>query len=307
MEFSQSDRRKFLVQSAITGTFFLFNPKLMVNEAMAGENDTELPSLDSAPVLRPGVPPFFDYEERAALGELANQFFPNSYEMGAVSYIEQLCSALETDPPLIFSAGPFSGRAPFQKNGLRSNESPGNDFENFLPMNRVQKLAWTLRLYGSDGLKGGGPNDQVLGKVIGFREQMKSLARTQILVNQPSGMNREGASSYPSAPPGFPNSGMEPRLDEKYLATFHELVLESLFAAPEYGGNFHLSGWKLSHYEGDSAPLGYSLFDEATGVYQERPEAPMSTANPGKDPHGLTLLTKAFLTAAALTQKGKVF
>ena len=61
-----------------------------------------------------------------------------------------------------------------------------------------------------------------------------------------------------------------------------ELVTQAAFAAPEYGGNPGLSGWKLANFEGDSQPLGYSQWNG--GGYTERVSSPMSTANPGADP-----------------------
>jgi hypothetical protein len=57
-------------------------------------------------------------------------------------------------------------------------------------------------------------------------------------------------------------------------------TIEGAFAPPEYGGNVDLAGWQLVGLEGDSQPLGFSIFDETTGAYVERADHPMSTANP---------------------------
>ena len=59
-----------------------------------------------------------------------------------------------------------------------------------------------------------------------------------------------------------------------------EHTLEGCFAAPEYGGNRRLGGWKMVGVEGDDQPLGYSIFSRAKGDYVERPDHPMSTPNP---------------------------
>jgi hypothetical protein len=64
-----------------------------------------------------------------------------------------------------------------------------------------------------------------------------------------------------------------------------DLVTEAAFAAPEYGGNPALAGWKLIHFEGDSQPLGYTQWNGSAHV--ERAEAPFSTANLA-DPEPLT-------------------
>ena len=47
-----------------------------------------------------------------------------------------------------------------------------------------------------------------------------------------------------------------------------ELVCQAAYAAPEYGGNQGTVGWSQIHFEGDSQPLGYSLWDAANGVYR---------------------------------------
>lgn len=67
-------------------------------------------------------------------------------------------------------------------------------------------------------------------------------------------------------------------------ATFMDLVIrhtmEGCFAPPEYGGNTGTQGWQLVGLEGDSQPLGYSVFSTTKNDYVERPDHPMSTANP---------------------------
>ena len=57
-------------------------------------------------------------------------------------------------------------------------------------------------------------------------------------------------------------------------------TFEGCFAAPEYGGNANLDGWRMIGLEGDTQPLGYSLYSKFTRSYNERPDHPMSTANP---------------------------
>ena len=56
-------------------------------------------------------------------------------------------------------------------------------------------------------------------------------------------------------------------------------TLEGCFSLPEYGGNRDARGWALVGLEGDSQPLGYSIFSRARNLYNERPEHPMSTPN----------------------------
>jgi hypothetical protein len=57
-------------------------------------------------------------------------------------------------------------------------------------------------------------------------------------------------------------------------------TIEGCLAAPEYGGNRQLAGWKMVGLEGDTQPLGFSVFLRDAGSYVERADHPMSTPNP---------------------------
>src|SRR5262249_54819666 len=73
----------------------------------------------------------------------------------------------------------------------------------------------------------------------------------------------------------------DPRRDGRtFMDLLIQHVLEGWFAAREYGGNRGARGWKMVGLEGDDQPLGYSIFDTTTNAYVERPDHPMSTANP---------------------------
>jgi hypothetical protein len=57
-------------------------------------------------------------------------------------------------------------------------------------------------------------------------------------------------------------------------------TLEGCFAAPEYGGNEAGAGWQMLGIEGDSQPLGYSIYRAPSGDLVERPDHPLSMPNP---------------------------
>src|SRR4030095_3007887 len=131
------------------------------------------------------------------------------------------------------------------------------------------------RIYGSAGVPGGGPNDAVLGPVIGLRDLL-----------------RDGIAQ---AIPQFPRA--IDSVDDEFLQGIYDylppdakaqvelLVLQSLFSLPEYGGNRDRGGWKLLHdYEGDSMPLGYSFIDPKTGEIRERAGAPLVGPETRPDP-----------------------
>lgn len=259
--------------------------------------------------LAPGCAParngFFSDAERRALGGLADSILPPDDDspggaaLGAVPYIEQLLTAFDSDPPKILAGGPYSGRMPFPTaDGQRSSSYPQNDFALFLPLDRTQDRAWRLFLYGSAGVPGGGPNDAVLGKIVGLRSLIRAgLARVMGAASMPlATLGAQGIGSVLESvdlPPGFED-------------VLFALVTQAAFAAPEYGGNPQLAGWKLIFFQGDSMPLGYSQYDATTGLYRERFEAPLSTPDPGTDPLPLDDTVRAQMELVCLALGGRV-
>jgi hypothetical protein len=225
---------------------------------------------------------FFTPAERRVLGALADEVLPPDDEpggarLGAVIFIERFLTSLDGPTPQLWAGGPFSGRTTFP-----DGQRPENDFAQFLPLDRVSLLAWKLALYGSDAV-GGGPNDAVLGKTPGLRNDFK----------------RNLGLLKPS-----------PSLDDfepDFQVTFIDLVTQAAFGAPEYGGNPNLSGWKAVYFDGDSAPQGFSQLDPATNTFVERPAQPLSTANPGEDPERMSFVLEMAIGTATSLFNGKVF
>jgi hypothetical protein len=244
---------------------------------------------------------FFTDDERKALGALANAIIPpddaspGGEALGAVDYIEGLLTAFDSDPPRIFAGGPYSGRAPFgDSHGGRSDKFPPDDFDAFVPLDRLNERAWRIRLYGSDASPGSAPNG---AKITGLRDRLK-----QGLADAMSASDKPLADLDPSALADALNG-----LNAAFRSTLVELVCEGAFGAPEYGGNKMGAGWTLTHYEGDQQPLGYSLFDESGGQYKERPDAPMSTPNPGADPEPMDADVTALIDEVIAALGGKKF
>jgi hypothetical protein len=87
--------------------------------------------------------------------------------------------------------------------------------------------------------------------------------------------------------------GVIPRRGVTFVDILITHTLEGCFAAPEYGGNRGLGGWKMIGLEGDDQPLGYSIFSRAENTYHERPDHPMSTPNPDEiDPMTMAVRPK---------------
>jgi hypothetical protein len=249
---------------------------------------------------------FFTDAERTALGALANAVIPpddtpGGKDLGAVQYIEGLLTAYDnaspTQPPAIFAGGPFSGRAPYADDqGQPSTNFPANSFASYLPLDRVKDAGWRVMLFGSSALPNGAPNDAIVGKVVGLRDQMKTglaaaIANTTTPLDQ---MAQSDLIDYFN------------HLDTSFRALLVELVAEGCFCPPEYGGNLNLAGWKLTHFEGDQQPLGYSVWSTALNMYVERPDAPMTTPTV-TDPEPLDADVIALIDQVVPLLGGKVF
>jgi len=258
----------------------------------AGVVVSALPGCGS-PEKAPAGSIFTDEEWRAvnALADvvLPPDATPGGSGLGAATYIDLLLRAFDFDPPLIHAGGPFSGRQPFQDPAMggASQNFPPNDMKNFLPLSRVADRAWRLRILGSSGVQGGGPNDALFGPVVGLRDIVKNG------VDQAIALAKDKIDLT-----------IFSQLDPTFQKTFAALVVEAALAIPEYGGNTELQGWALVHWGGDSAPLGYTIWDTTTNAYVER--RPVSTADPGPDLDPMDDDTIAQLTLYTHLLNGRV-
>jgi hypothetical protein len=246
---------------------------------------------------------FFAAHDRDTLAAAAARILPTDQDAGVADYIERLLTAFDHDPPRIFAGGPFSGRLPYPDytNGRPSRDIPVAAFERFLPLTRVQEIAWRVRIFGSQDVPGGSYNDAVLGPVKGWRplyqEGLSSL--------DAKGHELFGKSFVALGPDDQDNALAA--ADQAFVSTLTEHTVEAVFAAPEYGGNRDLLGWKSMRFEGDSQPLGYSIYDASSHSYRERADHPLSTANPDEDFKGFDQQVFEFVNTIATGQGGKRF
>jgi hypothetical protein len=249
-------------------------------------------------------PRYLSDTERRVLGACADAIFPpddsgpGAAELGAVDFIENLVTAFEHEPPRIHAAGPFSDRNPFPADdGTPSNRFPPDQFLDYLALSRVQRAGWQLRIYGSKGVPGGGPNDAVLGPVIGLRDMLRdgvaaAIEAFPMPIDQVDDAFLRNIYGY---------------VTEPARSQIELLVLQSLFSVPEYGGNRNGGGWKVIHFDGDSMPLGYTFIDPATGQIRDRANAPVigPTTTPDPDPMDSEMIS--LFQAAVQVLGGKQF
>ncbi len=144
--------------------------------------------------------------------------FPGVGATGTADYVDLLLGAFNVDPPRIWAGGPYSGR---------HGGDPG--FERFLPLSRVEALAWRTRIEGSRGR----PEREWNGPVRGWQE-----------------IYREGIAAL--------GDDLDVDTQPELKQLLFEHACEATYGAPEYGGNRDLAGWRAIAYEGDVQPRGWS-------------------------------------------------
>jgi hypothetical protein len=167
---------------------------------------------------------------RAACAQImpSDQGAPGAEEAGVADYIDILLGAFTFDPPRIWAGGPTSGR-----------HGGAAGFSSFHPLNRLDELAWRMRIEGSQGR----PEREFNGPVVGLQELYRN------------GLAALGADFAEV-------NGREQRRrlhdGEEFTTLLHGHCCEGMYGAPEYGGNRDGVGWSYIGHEGDVQPRGYS-------------------------------------------------
>ena len=212
--------------------------------------------------------------ERQMLAALADAVLPPDHQpggsaLGTVDYVEQLLGALDGPVPVVFAGGPYSGRQPFGDGlGGASARFPDNQFAVPAQLDRVSEATWRLRLFG-----GGGPNEAVLGPVVGLRDQVRAILAEaeRYAPAPPEELDADAAGRAPGRPrpdvdrlPGRPGV----RGGVRRARVRRQPGRRGLGAVP-------LRGRQPAARLQPASTVG-------TGAYRER--APMSTPDPGADP-----------------------
>jgi hypothetical protein len=177
---------------------------------------------------------FFTDDEHRALEAACERLIPSTAghpgatALGVADYIDGLLGAFTVDPPRIWAGGPFSGR----RGGKAS-------FDEFLPLSRLEELAWRTRIEGSQGITERERNGPVAGWQQEYREGLAALG------DDFAGLAAAEQDARLDAVPGF-----------KQLLYGH--ACEGAYGAPEYGGNRDLLGWRAIGFPGDVQPRGYT-------------------------------------------------
>jgi hypothetical protein len=180
------------------------------------------------------VPIWLSPEEHAKVAAAADRLMPprdahpGGAALGVADYIDMLLGAFTFEPPRIFAGGPFSGRA----GGEAS-------FEQFLPLSRVEELAWRTRIEGSHGIAEREPNGPTKGWQSEYRDGLAALG-----------------DDFCTAEADEQDARLASNREFETLLYRH--ACEGAYGAPEYGGNPSGRAWEAIEFPGDVQPRGYT-------------------------------------------------
>jgi hypothetical protein len=171
---------------------------------------------------------FFSDDEYLVVAAACDRVVPGARDAAVADYIDGFLGAFAVDPPRIWAGGPFSGR--------HGGEAR---FAEFIPLSKIDELAWRTRIEGSVGIR----EREFNGPVVGLQERY-----------------RDGLAALGSDFATLDVETQDARLRENadFTDLLYEHACEGMYGAPEYGGNRDLAGWQAIEFEGDVQPRGYT-------------------------------------------------
>jgi hypothetical protein len=252
---------------------------------------------------------FFTPEERAVIEQLAAAVVPEDERSvgalgtDAVEYVDRWLAAFDADVPTIYRSGPFSGRTPYPDpvTGAPSDDYPENAFLEILPPTRMQELSFRIELLGSDSVPNGTINAPIVPNTPGLQSLYRDAITTLNAYAREHGVASFGELDDEAKLDAF--AATSPEFQSAFLAN----LAEGMFGAPEYGGNRDTIGWRDYSYDGDSQPLGHTLYDATTDTLYDRADQPNQTLDPNRPNDGLEPEVEAFVAVITLAQGGTRF
>jgi hypothetical protein len=181
------------------------------------------------------MPVHFSEAELATLAAAVDRLIPpddagcpGAAAAGVPDYIDRFLGAFTFDPPRIFAGGPFSGRW----GGEAS-------FDQWLPLGRMEELAWRTRIEGSNGHAEREFNGAVAGLQQVYRDGLAALGSDFANVDGDEQDRRLAAIP-------------------EFKSSLYQHACEGMYGDPVYGGNKNEVGWKMIGWLGDIQPRGYT-------------------------------------------------
>lgn len=172
-------------------------------------------------------------------------------QVGCPAAIDGLLAAFDSSTPRIFAGAPYSDRG----------GSPVNYFEEFLPLDPYEERAWRLRIEGD-------PASGVLGFQQVYTRGLAALAKSSPLFAVLPGAARDLVLRTTT------DADIAAMRDQAVTHT-----IEFFLAAPEYGGNRDLGGWKAVAFDGDTQPRGFTDAEVDDPPLEPLPLLPMPPDN----------------------------
>ena len=148
---------------------------------------------------------------------------PGAREADVTGYIDSMLGALgslDDAAPLVFAGGPWSNR-----------HTSGPDLmARFLALDPVGRIAWRRRL-------------------TGWQQQYRQGIAT---------LDKLAGGDFTKASRTKQDKILVMSALSNFVSLLFEHTIEGLYAAPEYGGNRGLAGWKEIGFPGDIQPRGYT-------------------------------------------------
>jgi hypothetical protein len=157
------------------------------------------------------------------LDDPAEAGHPGAREADVTGYIDSMLGALgalDDAAPLVFAGGPWSNR-----------HTSGPDLmTHFATLDPVAQIAWRRRL-------------------TGWQQQYRQGIAT---------LDKLAGGDFTKASHAKQDKILVMSAVSSFMALLFEHTIEGLYAAPEYGGNRGLTGWKEIGFPGDIQPRGYT-------------------------------------------------
>jgi hypothetical protein len=157
------------------------------------------------------------------LDDPAEAGHPGAREADVTGYIDSMLGALgalDDAAPLVFAGGPWSNR-----------HTSGPDLmAHFATLDPVAQIAWRRRL-------------------TGWQQQYRQGIAT---------LDKLAGGDFTKASHAKQDKILVMSAVSSFMALLFEHTIEGLYAAPEYGGNRGLTGWKEIGFPGDIQPRGYT-------------------------------------------------
>jgi Gluconate 2-dehydrogenase subunit 3 len=148
---------------------------------------------------------------------------PGAREADVTGYIDSMLGALgslDDAAPLVFAGGPWSNR-----------HTSGPDLmAQFATLDPVARIAWRRRL-------------------TGWQQQYRQGIAT---------LDKLAGGDFTKASGAKQDKILVMSALSDFVSLLFEHTIEGLYAAPEYGGNRGLAGWKEIGFPGDIQPRGYT-------------------------------------------------